>query len=102
MTREFNAGEVYFRVTYAERSMSYPLIESFVFVGKNLSEEDSEDTWYFQFADSFSKAGSILEGTGGDRRVCCLTESDLGDMLNDEQLLQELGVARTRRSNRGK
>ena len=93
----FIVGEVYFRVTYPGASLQYPMIESFVFVGKNLSDSDTEDTWYFQFADSFAKHGSILKGTGGDRRVSCLTASELGCMLDDERLLQALSAARSRR-----
>jgi hypothetical protein len=60
MDRVFAVGEVYFRVTYPGASMRYPLIESLVFVGKNLSDEDIEDTWYFQFADSYTQSGSIF------------------------------------------
>ncbi len=67
------------------------------FVGKNLSDEDTEDTWYFQFADSFAKGGSVLNSDGGDRRVTCLIKSELDDMLDDERLLKELSAARTRR-----
>jgi len=48
-----------------------------VYVGKNLSDEDTEDTWYFQFADAYAKGGSILESAGGDRRVSCLVAQDM-------------------------
>jgi hypothetical protein len=98
MADQLVVGELYFRIKYAEAGSKYPLIESFVYVGKNLSEEDSEDTWYFQFADSYAKHGSILETPGGDRRVSCLAERELGEMLDDKQLLEELDAARRRRS----
>jgi hypothetical protein len=98
MVDQYIAGEVYFRITYPGPSLNYPLIESFVFVGKNLSDEDTEDTWYFQFADSYAKSGSILEGSGGDRRVVCLSESELGEMFNEDQLLEKLRAAQRRRS----
>ena len=98
MTGRFTVGELYFRVKYAEAAKRYPLVESFVYVGKNLSDEDTEDTWYFQFADSYAKHGSILEGSGGDRRVSCLLARELGDMLDDAQLPGELAAARNRRS----
>jgi len=68
MDRVFAVGEVYFRVTYPGSSMKYPRIESFVFVGKNLSDENIEDSWYFQFADLYAQYVSILETSGGDRR----------------------------------
>jgi hypothetical protein len=95
----FVVGEVYFRVAYADPALRFPRIESFVFVGKNLSEEDMEDTWYFQFANSFAKDGSILTSTGGDRRVSCLTEGELDDILDEAGLLHKLGAARSRRQS---
>ena len=98
MVNQFTVGEVYFRVTYPGPSLNYPLIESFVFVGKNLSDEDTEDTWYFQFADSYAKSGSILEGAGGDRRVVCVNQDELAEMFNEEQLLEKLKAARRLRS----
>jgi len=99
MTERFIVGEVYFRAKYTDRARRFPLLESFVFIGKNLSDEDTEDVWYFQFADSFAKHGSILETSGGDRRVACVTANELADMLDDRGLLAELSAARRRRSN---
>jgi hypothetical protein len=78
---------VYYRATYPDPDMHYPGIESFVFVGKNLSDEDTEDTRYFQFADSFAKHGPIPKVGGGDRRVSYLTQSELDNMLHDEGFL---------------
>lgn len=99
MVERFIVGDVYFRVKYVDRPRGFPLCESLVFIGKNLSDEDTEDVWYFQFADSRAKHGSILETSGGDRRVACLTESELADVLDDQELLAELSAARRRRSN---
>lgn len=98
MAERFIVGDVYFQVKYADSSRRFPLCESLVFVGKNLSDDDTEDIWYFQFANSCAKHGSILETTGGDRRVACLTASELGDMLDDRGLIAELSAARRRRS----
>lgn len=44
------------------------LIDSFVCIGRNLSDQETEDIW-FQFADSYAKHGSILESSGSDGRV---------------------------------
>jgi hypothetical protein len=101
MTDQYIVGEVYFRITYPGPSLNYPMIESFVFVGKNLSDEDAEETWYFQFADSYAKFGSILANSEGDRRVACVTQTELQEMFNEEQLLENLRVARQRRSSKG-
>lgn len=86
MSAKFRSGEVYFRLTFPDVTMAYPKIETFVFVGKNLSDEDQEDIWYFQFADSYVKFGSILETAGGDRRVRLLKQPDLHEMLDQEGL----------------
>jgi hypothetical protein len=97
MDYAFIVGEVYFQVKYAEYTRKYPLIDSFVYVGKNLSEEDSEETWYFQFGDSFGTYGSVLDNSGGDRRVSCLAVNELSSMLNEERLMDELRAAAQRR-----
>lgn len=99
MAERFIVGEVYFSVKYVDPPRKFPLFDSFVFIGKNLSDEDTEDVWYFQFADSLAKYGSVLESGGGDRRVACLTASELAQMLDDRGLLEELNAARGRRSN---
>ena len=57
-------------------------------------------TWYFQFADSYAKHGSIVDGTAGDRRVSCVLARELVNMLDDRQLLRELAAARKRRSEK--
>ena len=93
---EFQKGKVYFRVKYADVTMRYPQIDSFVYVGKNLSDEDSEDTWYFQFADSFTKSGSAVENPGDDLKVCCITSRDIGDMLDLNELTAELQASESR------
>jgi hypothetical protein len=101
MNDPYIAGEVYFRITYPGPSLNYPLIESFVFVGKNLSDEDTEDIWYFQFADFYAKFGSILANPEGDRRVACVTQNELQEMFDEQQLLEKLRAARQRRSSKG-
>lgn len=95
----FTKGEVYFRLTYPDKHMLYPIVESFVFVGTNLSPEDPHDSWYFQFAESYGEHGSILDTTEGDRRVCCLSEDEAQqDMLDLGGLSRELKAAEKRRS----
>ena len=97
MSTEYREGEVYYRLTFPDAGLLYPQVETFVFVGKNLSDEDTEDTWYFQFADSYAKSGSILKSKDGDRRVCLATRRDLPDMLDLVGLIKELEAAAARR-----
>ena len=97
LSTEYREGEVYFRLTFPDIRLFYPQVETFVYVGKNLSDEDTEDTWYFQFADSYAKFGSILKSKDGDRKVCLVTHRDLADMLDLSALIKELEMASTRR-----
>jgi hypothetical protein len=97
MSTEYREGEVYYRLTFPDAGLFYPQVETFVFVGKNLSDEDTEETWYFQFAVRYAKSGSILKNKGGDRKVCLATRSNLADMLDLAGLIKELEMAATRR-----
>ncbi len=94
---EFREGEVYYRLTFPDTALFYPQVETFVFIGKNLSDDDNEEIWYFQFADSYATSGSILKSKGGDRRVALVTRRDLADMLDLAGLTRELEMAVTRR-----
>jgi hypothetical protein len=95
LTDRLVIGQVYFRVTYPDIGMKYPLIESFVFLGMNFSDEDLEDTWYFQSAEDFSDHGSALDGV--ERPVSCATLEDLFDFEDLEQLSLTLKGATARR-----
>ena len=97
MSTEYREGEVYYRLTFPDAGLLYPQVETFVLVGKNLSDQDTEDTWYFQFVDSYAKDGPILKSKGSDRKVCLATRRDLSDMLNLAGLIKELEGAAKRR-----
>ena len=92
----FAAGEIYFFVTYPDVKMCFPLIESYVYLGMNLSDEDHEDTWYFQWASDFSKYGSALEGT--ERPVFCAKKDELNEFQNAKQLASTMELAAARRA----
>lgn len=92
-------GEVYFRITYPDSGLMYPKIESLVFLGLNLADDDSQNSWYFQFADSFARDGPVGKGTRGEyRRVAIVTESDLAEMLSLDDAVNELRAAKDRRT----
>ncbi len=95
---QYSLGEVYFRIVYPDAGLLYPVIQSFVFIGKDLSDEDIEETWYFQFADDYAKHGSILDSQEGDRKVCCETKETVSCMLDQNGLNEELEVAAARRT----
>jgi hypothetical protein len=93
----FSEGEVYYRLTYPDVGFLYPTVETFVYVGKNLSDADCEDTWYFQFASDFAKYGSIIDNNRDDLRVCCVKSLEACDMLSQTELVKELDEAASRR-----
>ncbi len=102
MVIDYREGEVYFRLTFPDAALLFPIVETLVYVGKNLSDEDSEDIWYFQFAEGYAKSGSIMTSKGGDRRVVLATRSELADILTLNDLNQELGMASARRADRAR
>lgn len=91
----FTKGEVYFFVTYPDVKMCFPLIESYVYLGMNFSDEDLEDTWYFQSASDFSKHGSALEGV--ESPVSCVKKNELHEFQNADQLASTIELAAARR-----
>jgi len=94
----FTLGEVYFQVTYPDPDFLYPGIESFVYLGKNLSDEDVEDTWYFQPAGDYGRYGSALDPGASEQPVVCVNQSDATEMLDLPRLVSALQAAMTRRA----
>ena len=88
------ANRVYYRVTYSDVQGAYPQVESFVFIGKNLSDEDETDAWYFQPAQDFIKRGRA--GTVDGQPVTILEESALSEMLDVDGLGEVLLEAQSR------
>ena len=98
MPQEPTVGQVYFRVTYKDVKMTLPVVESLVYVGKNLSAQDTEDAWYFQFMDGYAEFGSIAETDAGDRSVYIVSAKDFDDMLSVSDLSKELEEAALRQT----
>jgi hypothetical protein len=94
----FIEGEVYFRLVYPDAGFLYPIIESFVYVGMNLSDEDKEDTWYFQFATDYAKHGSFLSSEHSGCKVSCVNSSGLPEIYNSTELKKQLDLAELRRT----
>ena len=91
-------GEVYFSVTWADVKLRYPVIESFVYLGMNFSDEDLEDTWYFQSAIDFAHYGNALDGV--ERPVSCVNKMQLIDIVSGAGLIVEIEKAAARRHGR--
>lgn len=99
---EYSEGEVYFRLVYPDRGLLFPIVESFVYVGMNLSDEDREDTWYFQFASDYAVHGSFLKSEHTGCKVTCVNSSSLSEMLNSIELREQLDLAESRRKGQRK
>lgn len=99
-TNSFVLGEVYFRVTYPDPQMRYPTVESFVFLGKNLSDEDAGETWYFQPASDFGRYGSALDPGVQARPVVCAMAAEAVDMIDMDRLIETLQSCARRRNFR--
>lgn len=97
MTDLFVHEFLYFRVTYFDCDNCFPLIECFVYVGKNLSDEDKEDTWYFQPSADYGLKGSILKSGNGEHPVVCINSKDALSMLNVDGLVAEIDAAQCRK-----
>ena len=98
--RSFECGQVYFMATYPDVLMAYPEIQSFVYLGKDLSYEDDEDTWYFQPVEDYVKNGSALMPSSDIREALCMKEETVEAMLDDEKLFDEIRGASLRRSSK--
>lgn len=94
---EFEVGAVYFSLKYAERSLAYPQIESLVYVGKNLSDEDEVDTWYFEFLASFTEGLATPRRDRRERLVRCVLVHELSEILDVSSLAVALAEADERR-----
>lgn len=97
MSTQYREGEIYFRLTFPDARLSFPQIETLVFIGKNLGDESLEDAWYFEFSDSYARSTAFTMQQGAERRVCIVTERDLPEMLDMTGLVRELNAASDRR-----
>jgi len=59
---ELKQGECYFEIGFCDTESEIPCIETWIYVGKNLSTGDDSrtDLWYFQDPESFITHGSFL------------------------------------------
>ena len=94
---DFRIGEVYFALKYRDRFRGYPRIDSYVYLGKNLSDDDDGDTWYFEYLESYSEVLGTPEHGSRERQVHCATSSDVSDFLDIGGLAQALRQAADRR-----
>lgn len=91
--RDMKIGELHFRVTYPDANQRFPGIETLVYVGKNLSDEDLEDAWYFQPASNYVRHGQAGTSNTGDQVAIIAHGHDVHEMLSAEELFEEIRAA---------
>jgi hypothetical protein len=93
---DLREGEIYFALNFSDAEMLVPLIETIVFIGRNLEPGDSSEA-YFQDLTSF-KEGVPYEDT---RKATFYSGSmdSLSHIFTYEQLLNELLKCSLRRSS---
>lgn len=88
--RNLKAGHCYFTFSYYDEDVKMPLIETFVFLGLDLMEDDpqrAQRTWYFKRPDSFMATAYRFEKA--DYENCIRMGEDTIDLMLDFGALVE-------------
>jgi hypothetical protein len=88
----YRVGECYYRLQYREGALMWPVVDTFVCIGRNLSD-DEEDTWYFQDPISYDRSGPVTESGDEHATVFSFKEHELSNILSLHSLTEELVVA---------
>ena len=88
----YRAGECYYRLLYRDGALMYPVVDTFVYLGMNLSD-DHEDTWYFQDPISYDRSGPVTESGDETAAVFSFKRHELDSLLGLPELTQQLNVA---------
>lgn len=88
----YRAGECYYRLLYREGALLHPIVDTFVFLGMNLSD-DEEDTWYFQDPISYDRSGPVTESGDESAAVFSFKQYELENVLDLHSLTEQLIVA---------
>jgi hypothetical protein len=94
----YQPDELYFRITYRDPGLTMPSIEVFRFIGRNLADEDVEDTAYFQFMDNYAEEAESQDELV-PKQVATITSRDAPEMLNLDGLIKKLRAVEARIKN---
>lgn len=90
----------YFRVLYASESMIVPDIDTYFYLGKNINNNEKEDTYYFQDSYSYQTKGSILEkGHNEDCTLLDMKTNSLHLMQDFDELIVTLNSLKAVKRN---
>lgn len=94
---ELKIGSVYFKVFYVNDDMHNPIMETIVFIGRDLDLEDKGKV-YFQDYESYSHGIRFETFTKGDEAIfSCHVENELNGVYEFERALDQLMAFSLRR-----
>ncbi len=98
---ELHEGEIYFAVNYVDEDMLIPVMETVVFIGRNLEPDDAGQV-YFQDVHSY-REGIRYGSDNGDELAKFQTgsENEVGHIFEFERALDELMKCSLNRKRRG-
>jgi hypothetical protein len=97
---QLNVGDHYFSVTFADAGMTIPLIETLVFIGRDLDPGDGHKL-HFQDVESYREGKRLETAQEGDgARFFACSPSDCGAIFDFERALEELMRCAIRRRDR--
>jgi hypothetical protein len=95
---DLQEGKVYFAVNYVDDEMLIPVMETIVFIGRNLEEGD-EGQVYFQDIESHRAGVSYdWESDDGPAKFQCGSEHELNHIFDYEHALEVLMRCSLRRA----
>jgi hypothetical protein len=101
MEDKFVVGETYFEFGFIDTEFNFPLITSFVYIGKNIMGDSQGDTWYFQDPDSYMHSSrhtgpgrAVANSSSAEDKlsgsIASYSEHSINELLNMNQLIEEL------------
>jgi hypothetical protein len=91
-------GEVYFSAQFADEGMIIPIMETWVFVGRNLDPEDADgDRLYFQDVESYGQGIRYNSAESDNATFQTSSERSINHFFEYEQALDQLMKCSLRR-----
>lgn len=100
MTIEFSPGKLYFMVQYIDSDLLVPVVQSVIFIGKNVDGE-GEDLWYFQDVESHATLGEYPNAEVGPGDIFVLPREGLSSIVVLDAVVKDLSECSGRRKARG-
>ncbi|MBT2119744.1 hypothetical protein KK141_21675 [Dyella sp. LX-66] len=88
---ELTVGDDYYMISYADGDCKIPVMESLIYLGKNIVGLDSAETLYFQDAESYRAGVRVTDSPERGTYELHGLKPDQLDMIYDfERALEEL------------